>query len=271
MFIPNDTLLDEGDNRIAIITGPNMAGKSTYMRQVALIAIMAQIGSFVPASSAHIGVVDRVFTRVGASDDLASGQSTFMVEMSEVADILNQATKSSLIILDEIGRGTSTYDGMSIARAVVEYIANKRRIGARTLFATHYHELTALEGLIDGVKNYNIAVKKRGDDITFLRRIVRGGADDSYGIEVAKLAGVPNAVIRRAKAVLKELESTMPQIEIHPIEEQEEEDDQMSFGHMIATGVVARLCCLQMDVMTPIEALNALYELKRLAEQERGS
>ena len=271
MFIPNDTLLDEGDNRIAIITGPNMAGKSTYMRQVALIAIMAQIGSFVPASSAHIGVVDRVFTRVGASDDLASGQSTFMVEMSEVADILNQATKSSLIILDEIGRGTSTYDGMSIARAVVEYIANKRRIGARTLFATHYHELTALEDLIDGVKNYNIAVKKRGDDITFLRRIVRGGADDSYGIEVAKLAGVPNAVIRRAKAVLKELESTMPQIEIHPIEEQEEEDDQMSFGHMIATGVVARLCCLQMDVMTPIEALNALYELKRLAEQERGS
>ena len=260
MFIPNDTLLDEGDNRIAIITGPNMAGKSTYMRQVALIAIMAQIG-----------VVDRVFTRVGASDDLASGQSTFMVEMSEVADILNQATKSSLIILDEIGRGTSTYDGMSIARAVVEYIANKRRIGARTLFATHYHELTALEDLIDGVKNYNIAVKKRGDDITFLRRIVRGGADDSYGIEVAKLAGVPNAVIRRAKAVLKELESTMPQIEIHPIEEQEEEDDQMSFGHMIATGVVARLCCLQMDVMTPIEALNALYELKRLAEQERGS
>ena len=271
MFIPNDTLLDEGDNRIAIITGPNMAGKSTYMRQVALIAIMAQIGSFVPASSAHIGVMDRVFTRVGASDDLASGQSTFMVEMSEVADILNQATKSSLIILDEIGRGTSTYDGMSIARAVVEYIANKRRIGARTLFATHYHELTALEDLIDGVKNYNIAVKKRGDDITFLRRIVRGGADDSYGIEVAKLAGVPNAVIRRAKAVLKELESTMPQIEIHPIEEQEEEDDQMSFGHMIATGVVARLCCLQMDVMTPIEALNALYELKRLAEQERGS
>ena len=271
MFIPNDTLLDEGDNRIAIITGPNMAGKSTYMRQVALIAIMAQIGSFVPASSAHIGVVDRVFTRVGASDDLASGQSTFMVEMSEVADILNQATKSSLIILDEIGRGTSTYDGMSIARAVVEYIANKRRIGARTLFATHYHELTALEDLIDGVKNYNIAVKKRGDDITFLRRIVRGGADDSYGIEVAKLAGVPNAVIKRAKAVLKELESTMPQIEIHPIEEQEEEDDQMSFGHMIATGVVARLCCLQMDVMTPIEALNALYELKRLAEQERGS
>ena len=260
MFIPNDTLLDEGDNRIAIITGPHMAGKSTYMRQVALIAIMAQIG-----------VVDRVFTRVGASDDLASGQSTFMVEMSEVADILNQATKSSLIILDEIGRGTSTYDGMSIARAVVEYIANKRRIGARTLFATHYHELTALEDLIDGVKNYNIAVKKRGDDITFLRRIVRGGADDSYGIEVAKLAGVPNAVIRRAKAVLKELESTMPQIEIHPIEEQEEEDDQMSFGHMIATGVVARLCCLQMDVMTPIEALNALYELKRLAEQERGS
>ena len=269
MFIPNDTLLDEDENRIAIITGPNMAGKSTYMRQVALITIMAQIGSFVPASSAHIGVADRVFTRVGASDDLASGQSTFMVEMSEVADILNQATESSLIILDEIGRGTSTYDGMSIARAVVEYIANKRRIGARTLFATHYHELTALEELIAGVKNYNIAVKKRGDDITFLRRIVRGGADDSYGIEVAKLAGVPNPVIKRAKAVLKELESTMPQVEIHAIEEPDEEEDQMSFGHMVATDIAARLRCLQMDVMTPIEALNALYELKKLAEQER--
>lgn len=269
MFIPNDTLLDEDENRIAIITGPNMAGKSTYMRQVALITIMAQIGSFVPASSAHIGVADRVFTRVGASDDLASGQSTFMVEMSEVADILNQATESSLIILDEIGRGTSTYDGMSIARAVVEYIANKRRIGARTLFATHYHELTALEELIEGVKNYNIAVKKRGDDITFLRRIVRGGADDSYGIEVAKLAGVPNPVIKRAKAVLKELESTMPQVEIHAIEEPDEEEDQMSFGHMVATDIAARLRCLQMDVMTPIEALNALYELKKLAEQER--
>ena len=214
-------------------------------------------------------MADRVFTRVGASDDLASGQSTFMVEMSEVADILNQATASSLIILDEIGRGTSTYDGMSIARAVVEYIANKRRIGARTLFATHYHELTALEELIEGVKNYNIAVKKRGDDITFLRRIVRGGADDSYGIEVAKLAGVPNPVIKRAKAVLKELESTMPQVEIHAIEEPDEEEDQMSFGHMVATDIAARLRCLQMDVMTPIEALNALYELKKLAEQER--
>ncbi len=189
LFIPNDTLLDSGDNRVAIITGPNMAGKSTYMRQVALITIMAQIGSFVPATSAHIGVADRVFTRAGASDDLASGQSTFMVEMSEVADILKNATKSSLLILDEIGRGTSTYDGMSIARAVIEYVANPRRIGARALFATHYHELTVLEDMVKGVKNYNIAVKKRGDDITFLRKIVRGGADDSYGIEVAKLAG----------------------------------------------------------------------------------
>ena len=175
------------DNRVAVITGPNMAGKSTYMRQVALITILAQMGSFVPAASARIGIVDRIFTRVGASDDLASGQSTFMVEMSEVADILRGATRNSLLILDEIGRGTSTYDGMSIARAVVEYVADKKRIGARALFATHYHELTALEDLVDGIKNYNIAVKKRGDNITFLRKIVRGGADDSYGIEVAWL------------------------------------------------------------------------------------
>ena len=221
LFIPNDTVLDRKENRVAIITGPNMAGKSTYMRQVALITIMAQMGSFVPASSAHIGVVDRVFTRVGASDDLASGQSTFMVEMSEVADILKHATRNSLLILDEIGRGTSTYDGMSIARAVIEYVADKRRIGARALFATHYHELTVLEELVDGVKNYNIAVKKRGDDITFLRKIVRGGADDSYGIEVAKLAGVPNAVIKRAKAVLADLEATMPKPEVRAVEEED--------------------------------------------------
>ena len=263
LFIPNDTVLDSGENRVAIITGPNMAGKSTYMRQVALITIMAQIGSFVPASSAHIGVADRVFTRVGASDDLASGQSTFMVEMSEVADILKHATKSSLLILDEIGRGTSTYDGMSIARAVIEYVADKKKVGARALFATHYHELTVLEELVKGVKNYNIAVKKRGDDITFLRKIVRGGADDSYGIEVAKLAGVPNAVIKRAKAVLADLEATMPKIELRAVVE-EDEVPQMTMDSLSGNAVAERLRALQVDTMTPIEALNALYELKKL-------
>ena len=263
LFIPNDTVLDSGENRVAIITGPNMAGKSTYMRQVALITIMAQIGSFVPASSAHIGVADRVFTRVGASDDLASGQSTFMVEMSEVADILKHATKSSLLILDEIGRGTSTYDGMSIARAVIEYVADKKKVGARALFATHYHELTVLEELVKGVKNYNIAVKKRGDDITFLRKIVRGGADDSYGIEVAKLAGVPNAVIKRAKAVLSDLEATMPKIELRAVAE-EDEVPQMTMDSLSGNAVAERLRALQVDTMTPIEALNALYELKKL-------
>lgn len=266
LFIPNDTVLDNGENRVAIITGPNMAGKSTYMRQVALITIMAQIGSFVPAASAHIGVVDRVFTRVGASDDLASGQSTFMVEMSEVAAILNHATKSSLLILDEIGRGTSTYDGMSIARAVIEYVADKRKVGARALFATHYHELTVLEQLVKGVKNYNIAVKKKGDDITFLRKIVRGGADDSYGIEVAKLAGIPNAVIKRAKAVLADLEVTMPKLELREIEETEEAEEmpQITMDTLSGNVVADRLRALQVDTMSPLEALNALYELKKL-------
>ena len=193
MFIANDTFLDNGKNRISIITGPNMAGKSTYMRQTALIVLMAQIGSFVPAKSARIGLVDRIFTRVGASDDLASGQSTFMVEMSEVANILRNATRHSLLILDEIGRGTSTFDGLSIAWAVVEYISNTKLLGAKTLFATHYHELTELEDRISGVNNYCIAVKEQGDDIVFLRKIVRGGADKSYGIQVAKLAGVPDS------------------------------------------------------------------------------
>lgn len=262
LFIPNDTRLDSHDNRVAIITGPNMAGKSTYMRQVAIITILAQMGSFVPASSARIGVVDRVFTRVGASDDLSSGQSTFMVEMSEVADILRFATKNSLLILDEIGRGTSTYDGMSIARAVVEYAADKRKIGARTLFATHYHELTALENLVDGVKNYNIAVKKRGDDITFLRRIVPGGADESFGVEVAKLAGVPNAVIKRAKAILKDLESNMPRIEVREVSR--EDDMQVSMLDLGTNQVAERLRAMQVETMTPIEAMNALYELKKL-------
>ena len=263
MFIPNDTLLDQADNRTAIITGPNMAGKSTYMRQVALITILAQIGSFVPASAARIGVVDQIFTRVGASDDLASGQSTFMVEMSEVAEILRGATHNSLLILDEIGRGTSTYDGMSIARAVVEYIADKKRIGARTLFATHYHELTALEQLLPGVKNYNIAVKKRGDDITFLRKIIRGGADDSYGIEVAKLAGVPAQVIKRAKQILAELET---QPSISPITQETPSDDQISMVDLSLNALADRLRALRIDTMTPIEALTALHELQRMLD-----
>lgn len=206
-FVANDTYLNRSGRQVAIITGPNMAGKSTYMRQTALIVLMAQLGSFVPASSASIGVVDGIFTRVGASDDLTSGQSTFMVEMNEVAHILKNATSKSLLILDEIGRGTSTFDGMSIARAVLEYIADKRRLGAKTLFATHYHELTDLESVLSSVKNYNVAVKKHGDEITFLRRIVPGGADDSYGIEVSKLAGIPESVIERAHEILSQLES----------------------------------------------------------------
>ncbi len=205
LFVANDTYLDNGKNRISIITGPNMAGKSTYMRQTALIVLMAQIGSFVPADEANIGLCDRIFTRVGASDDLASGQSTFMVEMTEVANILRNATKNSLLILDEIGRGTSTFDGLSIAWAVVEYISNTKILGAKTLFATHYHELTELEGTISGVNNYCIAVKEQGDDIVFLRKIVKGGADKSYGIQVAKLAGVPDPVIPRAKELVEEL------------------------------------------------------------------
>ncbi|MGM9678124.1 MAG: DNA mismatch repair protein MutS, partial [Butyricicoccus sp.] len=264
MFIANDTLLDDRANRTAIITGPNMAGKSTYMRQVALITIMAQMGSFVPAKSARIGIADRVFTRVGASDDLASGQSTFMVEMSEVADILLHATRFSLVILDEIGRGTSTFDGMSIARAVVEYISDPKKVGARTLFATHYHELTALEELLDGVKNYNIAVKKRGDDITFLRKIVPGGADDSYGIEVAKLAGVPKPVLRRAKRILKDLEASAPKIEVREVAE--EEEPQISLMGMQSDAVSEKLRSVNVNTMTPIEALNLVYELQKMVE-----
>ena len=264
MFIANDTLLDDGANRVAVITGPNMAGKSTYMRQVALITVMAQMGSFVPASYARIGIADRVFTRVGASDDLASGQSTFMVEMSEVADILTNATKFSLVILDEIGRGTSTFDGMSIARAVVEYIADPKKLGARTLFATHYHELTALEDLMDGIRNYNIAVKKRGDDITFLRKIVPGGADDSYGIAVAKLAGVPKPVLRRAKTILRELEESAPKIELKA--KTEEPEEQVSMLSIQTDGVAERLKKVNVNTMTPIEALNLIYELQKMVE-----
>ena len=272
-FVPNDVLLDKEDNRIAIITGPNMAGKSTYMRQTALIVLMAQCGCFVPASSAEIGVVDSIFTRVGASDDLASGQSTFMVEMNEVAHILKNATSNSLLVLDEIGRGTSTFDGMSIARAVLEYVADKKKIGAKALFATHYHELTALEDCIGGVKNYNIAVKKRGDDITFLRRIVRGGADDSYGIEVAKLAGIPDAVVSRAKKILKEIEgqnidfsaAKSKQREIKT-EETPEEPEQLTMGLTAEEEIIQELQTMDVNVLTPIEAMNQLFTLWKKAQ-----
>ncbi len=261
-FVPNDVNLDNKSDRVAIITGPNMAGKSTYMRQIALIVLMAQIGSFVPASSAQIGIVDSIFTRVGASDDLASGQSTFMVEMNEVANIVKNATSRSLLILDEIGRGTSTFDGMSIARAVLEYCADKKKLGAKTLFATHYHELTVMEDLLDGVKNYSIAVKKRGDDITFLRRIVPGGADDSYGIEVAKLAGVPNTIIGRAKEILAELESGRAETVVK--KSNPDEDAQLSLLGVAQSPVIDKIKNVDLNTLTPIEAMNLLYELKNM-------
>ena len=261
-FVPNDTLLDCGSNRTAIITGPNMAGKSTYMRQVAIIVLMAQIGSFVPAKSARIGVTDAIFTRVGASDDLAAGQSTFMLEMSEVASIIRNATSKSLIILDEIGRGTSTYDGMSIARAVLEYMADKKKLGAKTLFATHYHELTELEEKMDGVRNYNTSVKKRGEDITFLRRIVRGGADGSYGIEVAHLAGVPKTVVTRAREILCELEENGAAPVIRQQAAVVIDEPQMSFASNLNDDVINELKMLDVNTLTPIEALTKLYEIK---------
>ncbi len=269
VFVPNDTLLDTDQNRCAIITGPNMAGKSTYMRQTALIVLLAQIGSFVPARSAKIGLVDAIFTRVGASDDLASGQSTFMVEMNEVATILKNATARSLIILDEIGRGTSTFDGMSIARAVLEYVVKKKTLGAKTLFATHYHELTAMEGLLDGVNNYSIAVKKKGDDITFLRRIVHGGADQSFGIEVAKLAGIPNSVVKRAKAILKELEANKIEIEFKAEEAvtEEEDDIQYNFRTNSANDILELIKATDINTLTPIEAMQTLYDLKKKVEE----
>ncbi|MBR5539833.1 MAG: DNA mismatch repair protein MutS [Clostridia bacterium] len=265
-FVPNDVLLDNHSNRVAMITGPNMAGKSTYMRQTALIVLMAQIGSFVPADKATIGIVDSIFTRVGASDDLASGQSTFMVEMSEVASILQNATANSLIVFDEIGRGTSTFDGMSIARAVLEHVADPRKLGAKTLFATHYHELTVMEDQLDGVKNYNVAVKKHGDDITFLRRIVRGPTDDSYGIEVAKLAGVPEPVVVRAKAILKELDSGAVSTTVSRSRAVEKGNDQLSLLPMADNELICRLKDLDVNVLTPIEAMQTLYELHREAQ-----
>ena len=260
IFVPNDTLMDGGDNLLAIITGPNMAGKSTYMRQVALITLMAQVGSFVPAKAAHVGIVDRVFTRIGASDDLSAGASTFMVEMNEVAELLKNATAKSLLILDEIGRGTSTYDGMAIARAVLEYCADKKRLGCKTLFATHYHELTVLEGQLPGVKNYNIAAKKKKDDIIFLRKIVPGGADQSYGIEVAQLAGVPNRVIDRARDILDELRA-QGWVPAAPAAAPEQE--QLSLGDMGSGQVADILRRTSVETLTPIEAMNLLYELKQ--------
>ena len=275
MFIANDTYLDDKKNRISIITGPNMAGKSTYMRQTALIVLMAQVGCFVPASSADIGIVDRIFTRVGASDDLASGQSTFMVEMTEVANILRNATRNSLLILDEIGRGTSTFDGLSIAWAVIEHISNTRLLGAKTLFATHYHELTELEGKIDNVNNYCIAVKEKGDDIVFLRKIVKGGADRSYGIQVAKLAGVPESVTTRAKEIAEELSyaditTRVKDIAVggHEPRKKAKKYDEVDLAQMSLfdtvkdDDVLEEIKNLDVSHLTPIDALNTLYQLQ---------
>ena len=259
LFVPNDTYMGSSENRVAIITGPNMAGKSTYMRQVALIVLMAQVGSFVPARAAHLGIVDRIFTRIGASDDLSAGQSTFMVEMTEVSDILRHATADSLLILDEIGRGTSTFDGMSIARAVLEYCADARKLGAKTLFATHYHELTELENALPGVKNFNIAVRARGEEIIFLRKIIPGGADRSYGIEVAQLAGLPAQVVNRARKILRALEEESGR----PAAPEQQTDDQVSFTAMAEGEVAEAIRRCQVDTLSPLEALNLLYELKQ--------
>ena len=261
-FVPNDTELDTKRNRLMLITGPNMAGKSTYMRQIAVMSVMAQIGSFVPASDARICIVDKLFTRVGASDDLASGQSTFMLEMNEVAYILRNATKNSLIIYDEVGRGTSTFDGMSIARAIIEYTCS-RKIGAKTLFATHYHELTSMEGEIEGIVNYNIAAKKRGDNITFLRKIVRGSTDDSYGIEVAKLAGLPNDVIKRAKEVLATVEKTAKALSTSNEEKEEKDDTIISFDDCINEQIIEELKRVDINTLPPYEAMSFLFDIKK--------
>jgi DNA mismatch repair protein MutS len=267
-FIPNDTYLDSDDNRLSIITGPNMAGKSTYMRQAALIVLMAQIGSFVPAQSAQIGAVDRIFTRVGASDDLASGQSTFMIEMVEVANILNNATNNSLLILDEIGRGTSTFDGLSIAWAVLEYITDKKSVGAKTLFATHYHEITELEGKLSGVKNYCITVKEQGEDIIFLRKIVRGGADHSYGVQVGKLAGLPNKVIKRANEILKQLNAADITKKAKRLAKEAEANSaitsqQMDVFTINDTQLADEINKIDVMSLTPIQALQTLFDLQK--------
>ena len=261
-FVPNDAELDTGRNRLMLITGPNMAGKSTYMRQVAIIVVMAQIGSFVPANEARIGVIDKLFTRVGASDDLASGQSTFMLEMNEVAYILRNATKQSLIIYDEVGRGTSTFDGMSIARAIIEYTHSKK-IGAKTLFATHYHELTSMESEFEGIVNYNIAAKKRGDNITFLRKIVRGSTDDSYGIEVAKLAGIPNEVIKRAREVLASVERTAKAIGESNAPQKEVDDSLISIDDFVNDQVIEELRAVDINTLSPYEAMSFLFNLQK--------
>lgn len=272
-FVPNDTYLDEKDHRVSIITGPNMAGKSTYMRQTALIVLMAQMGSFVPAQSADIGICDRIFTRVGASDDLASGQSTFMVEMNEVANILRNATKNSLLILDEIGRGTSTFDGLSIAWAVVEHISDRKILGAKTLFATHYHELTELEGRLAGVNNYCIAVKEQGDDIIFLRKIIQGGADRSYGIQVAKLAGIPSSVIERAKEIALSLSDADIAAKAREIalDEGRGECGNVLKEEKTATTpddlVIAQIAALDLGRLTPLEAINLLYQYQEEIEK----
>lgn len=261
-FVPNSAVLDNQKNTVALITGPNMAGKSTYMRQIALIVLMAQIGSFVPAQSAEIGIVDNIFTRIGASDDLSSGQSTFMLEMNEVADIIKNATPKSLLILDEIGRGTSTFDGMSIARAVLEYIADIKKIGAKTLFATHYHELTVMADEFSNIKNYNVSVKRHGEDITFLRRIVSGAADDSYGIEVAKLAGLPKGIIERSRKILKSLESGETGFVSASKLTQDDMNVQLNFGSINSKSneLIEKLKNLDISVLTPIEAMNTLYK-----------
>jgi DNA mismatch repair protein MutS len=279
-FVPNDTFLDRQDHKFYIITGPNMAGKSTYLRQVALIVLMAQIGCFVPAKKAEIGIVDRIFTRVGASDDLSQGQSTFMVEMNELANILNNATKRSLIILDEIGRGTSTYDGLSIAWSVVEYIASLSGLNAKTLFATHYHELTELEGRIEGVRNYRIAVKEVLDDIVFLRKIEPGGANQSYGIQVAKLAGVPDTVIRRAKEILARLEINDINNNLQTLSSAEHTETNQTSGSGDMHGTVTNVTVqdseikrfveqLNLNEMTPIEAMNALNQIMTYFKEEK--
>ena len=269
IFVPNDSCLNCDSDRLLIITGPNMAGKSTYMRQTAIITLMAQIGSYVPASSAHIGVVDRIFTRVGASDDIASGQSTFMLEMTEVSNILSNATKNSLIILDEIGRGTSTFDGLAIAWAVAEFIHDKKNIGAKTMFATHYHELSELEEKLEGVKNYQVAVNKRGDEISFLRRIVRGGADESYGIEVAALAGVPSRVIKRAKVILKSIiDSNTDEIYNKTKRRQSGmQESQMSLNEIAYAEIINELKMMDVTTFTAIDSMNKLYELSMKAKE----
>ena len=277
MFVANDTYLNNSNHCIAVITGPNMAGKSTYMRQSALIVLMAQLGSFVPAKSANIGIVDRIFTRVGASDDLASGQSTFMVEMNEVANILRNATSKSLLVLDEIGRGTSTFDGLSIAWAVIEHISNKKLLGAKTLFATHYHELTELEGKMNNVNNYCIAVKEKGDDIVFLRKIIKGGADRSYGIQVAKLAGVPDMVIDRAKEIAEQLSDNDITEKVQSIAVDTKGDkrkskpvhyDDVTMGQMTLSDtvkdedIIQELKEIDITNLTPMDAMNTLYRLQ---------